>query len=54
MSDGGIERPYLLFLGEVPSNLWAKTAAGIAHWRPKWCAGQISLPGCGADTGLDE
>ena len=54
MSDGGIERPYLLFLGEAPDNLWAKTAAGIAHWRPQWCAGQISLPGCGADTGLDE
>ncbi len=49
-----IERPYLLFLGEAPGNLWAKTAAGIAHWRPEWCAGQISLPGCGADTGLDE
>ncbi len=54
MTDGGIERPYLLFLGEAPDNLWAKTAAGIAHWRPQWCAGQISLPGCGADTGLDE
>ncbi len=50
----GIARPYLLFLGEAPGNLWAKTAAGIAHWRPEWCAGQISLPGCGADTGLDE
>ncbi len=54
MNDGAIERLYLLFLGEAPSNLWAKTAAGIAHWRPEWCAGQISLPGCGADTGLDE
>ena len=54
MSDAVIERPYLLFLGEAPSNLWAKTAAGIAHWRPEWCAGQISLPGCGADCGLDE
>ena len=54
MSDGTIPRPYLLFLGEAPSNLWAKTAAGIAHWRPDWCAGQISLPGCGADCGLEE
>ena len=54
MTDGGIERPYLLFLGEAPDNLWAKTAAGIVHWRPQWCAGQISLPGCGADTGLEE
>ena len=54
MSDETIPRPYLLFLGEAPSNLWAKTAAGIAHWRPDWCAGQISLPGCGADCDLDE
>ncbi len=54
MSDSVIERPYLLFLGAAPSNLWAKTAAGIAHWRPDWCVGQISLPGCGADTGFDE
>ncbi len=53
-SDTFIERPYLLFLGDAPGNLWAKTAAGIAHWRPAWCAGQISLPGCGADCGLDE
>ena len=54
MSNGGIERPYLLFLGDAPGNLWAKTADGIAHWRPEWCAGQISLPGCGADVGLEE
>ena len=53
-TDDKIERPYLLFLGEAQDNLWAKTAAGIAHWRPEWCAGQISLPGCGADCGLDE
>ena len=53
MSDETIPRLYLLFLGEAPSNLWAKTAAGIAHWRPDWCAGQISLPGCGADCGLE-
>ena len=47
-------RPSLLFRGDAPGNLWAKTAAGLAHWRPAWCSGQISLPGCGADIGLDE
>ncbi len=52
--DGTIARPYLLFLGDAQNNLWTKTATGIAHWRPAWCAGQLSLPGCGADTGLDE
>jgi len=31
--------------------LAAKTATGIADWRPEWCVGQFRLPGCGADTG---
>ena len=47
-------RDYLLFLGDVPMQLDAKTATGIAHWRPEWCVGQRRLPGCGADTGLPD
>jgi uncharacterized NAD-dependent epimerase/dehydratase family protein len=47
-------RGYLLFLGDVPMQLDAKTATGIAHWRPEWCVGQRRLPGCGADTGLPD
>ena len=53
MADDTIARPYLLFLGTAPDNLWAKTAHGVAHWRPEWCAGQFGLPGCAADVGLD-
>lgn len=49
-----IERPYLLFLGDVPDLLAAKTAAGIVDWRRDWCVGQLRLPGCGADTGLPD
>lgn len=48
----GIEHPYLLFLGDAPDQLAAKTAQGIAHWRPEWCLGQFRLPGCKADLGL--
>ncbi len=49
-----MEKPYLLFLGDVPDQLAAKTATGIADWRPEWCVGQSRLPGCQADTGLPD
>ncbi|MHA1152687.1 MAG: DUF1611 domain-containing protein [Alphaproteobacteria bacterium] len=49
-----LRRGYLLFLGDVPLQLDAKTATGIAHWRPEWCVGQRRLAGCGADTGLPD
>lgn len=49
-----IARPYLLFLGDVPDALAAKTALGIVDWRRDWCVGQLRLPGCRADAGLPE
>ncbi|MFK8034826.1 MAG: N-acetyltransferase DgcN [Hyphomicrobiales bacterium] len=49
-----LKRPYLLFLGDVPDALAAKTAIGIVDWRKEWCVGQMRLPGCGADTGLSD
>jgi uncharacterized NAD-dependent epimerase/dehydratase family protein len=49
-----IEAPYLMFLGDVPDQLAAKTALGIVDWRPEWCVGQISLPGCKANLGLSD
>lgn len=50
----GIETPYLLFLGDAPDQLTAKVAVGISHWRSENCVGQLSLPGCQADCGLEE
>lgn len=47
-----IHPPYLMFLGDVPDQLAAKTAQGIVDWRPEWCLGQLRLPGCKADLGL--
>ncbi len=44
-----IQAPYLLFLGDAPDQLAAKTAEGIAQWRPEACVGQLRLPGCRAD-----
>jgi uncharacterized NAD-dependent epimerase/dehydratase family protein len=49
-----IQPPYLMFLGDVPDQLAAKTAQGIVDWRPEWCLGQMRLPGCKADLGLPE
>ncbi|MGQ7792648.1 N-acetyltransferase DgcN [Faunimonas sp. B44] len=49
-----IRTPYLLFLGDVPDPLAAKTAQGIVDWRRDWCVGQLRLPGCRADTGLPD
>ena len=49
-----LEKPYLMFLGDAPDQLAAKTATGIADWRPEWCVGQFRLPGCNADIGIDD
>lgn len=49
-----IPRPYLLFLGDAPDQLAAKTANGVAMWRPEWCVGQFRLDGCNADVGMPD
>ncbi|RMF07510.1 MAG: DUF1611 domain-containing protein [Alphaproteobacteria bacterium] len=49
-----IATPYLLFLGDAPDDLAAKTARGILHWRSRNCLGQIRLAGCNADLGLPD
>jgi uncharacterized NAD-dependent epimerase/dehydratase family protein len=52
MSVVELRPPYLLFLGEETSPVYAKTAAGLAEWRRELCAGQIRLPGGTVDLGL--
>lgn len=49
-----IKPPYLLFLGDEPDITHAKTAVGIAHWRPEACIGQLRMPGSGVDLGYPE
>ena len=49
-----MQPPYLLFLGDARDQLAAKTASGVAAWRPEWCIGQTRLEGCQADAGLAE
>lgn len=49
-----IKTPYLLFLGDTTEPAAAKTAAGIAQWRPGDIVGQNRLPECTVDLGLDD
>jgi len=49
-----IDTPYLMFLGDAPDQLAAKTAFGVAYWRPEICVGQLRLDGCNADVGLPD
>jgi len=49
-----IQHPYLLFLGDAADPLAAKVAQGIVDWRPEFCVGQLRLPNCNADLGLEE
>ena len=49
-----IAHPYLIFLGDVPDALAAKTGLGIVDWRRDWCLGQLRLDGCKADAKLPE
>ncbi|MBW3559201.1 MAG: DUF1611 domain-containing protein [Proteobacteria bacterium] len=47
-----IPSPYLLYLGETKDPLAAKTARGVAEWRPETCLGEHRRPGCGVTLGL--
>ena len=49
-----IKFPYLIFLGDEPEKIHAKTGMGIAHWRPELCTGQYRLAGSGVDLGIPE
>ncbi len=49
-----IEHPYLLFLGDGTDPVAAKTASGVAHWRPDLCAGQFRIAGGTVDLGLPD
>ena len=49
-----IHKPYLLFLGDAPDDLAAKTAIGVWQWRPEECVGQLRLEGCVPKLPIDE
>lgn len=49
-----LRQPYLLFIGDAGDQLAAKTAYGVAHWRPGLCVGQLRLKGCEISIGLPD
>src|SRR3546814_7294002 len=46
--------PYLLYLGNARDHLAAKTACGLAYWRPPWCVGQFRGSDCKTTLGLPD
>jgi uncharacterized NAD-dependent epimerase/dehydratase family protein len=54
MATIALEAPYLLLLGSEKSPIYAKTAAGLAHWRPDLCMGQLRLTTDTVDLGLPD
>lgn len=53
-SGEGIRQPYLIFLGDVASASFAKTAFGVRDWLPDQVVGQQRLPGCTIDANLPD
>ena len=49
-----IDPPYLIFVGDAKDALAAKTGQGIVDWRPRTVVGQLRLPRCGADLGVED
>lgn len=47
-----IKAPYLVFLGDALDYKQAKTAFGLAEWRPELCLGQLKLTESTIDVGL--
>jgi len=44
--------PYLLFLGDAQSPVYAKTAQGLKDWAPSRCIAEFALPEASVTTGL--
>jgi uncharacterized NAD-dependent epimerase/dehydratase family protein len=49
-----IAKPYLLFLGDVQTDVFAKTAFGLRDWCKGDVVGQWRLPTCRVDLGINE
>lgn len=50
----GLPHSYLLFLGDVTAQGFAKTALGLHDWAPEACVGEYRLPGCQVSAGLPQ
>jgi uncharacterized NAD-dependent epimerase/dehydratase family protein len=46
--------PFVVFLGDAADEAQCKTGLGLVQWRAEHCAGQVRLPGCRADAGVED
>jgi uncharacterized NAD-dependent epimerase/dehydratase family protein len=46
--------PFVVFLGDITDDIYAKTGLGLVEWRRADCAGQLRLPGCAIDAGVPD
>jgi len=46
--------PFVVFLGDIDNDVYAKTGLGLVEWRREQCAGQIRLPGASVDAGVPD
>jgi len=49
-----LKPPYLIFIGDVDTQLYAKTGLGIVQWCPELVAGQLRFAGNTLDLGVPE
>ncbi len=52
MSVTHFDAPFVVFLGDITSDIFGKTGLGLVDWRRDDCLGQVRLPGCGVDAGI--
>jgi uncharacterized NAD-dependent epimerase/dehydratase family protein len=48
------ESPFVVFLGDITAEIFAKTGLGLVQWRAGECVGQVRLPGAGIDAGVPD
>jgi len=49
-----LRAPYLVMIGDVKSDMYAKTGFGIVQWRRDLVAGQLRFAGCPVDMGVPD
>jgi uncharacterized NAD-dependent epimerase/dehydratase family protein len=46
------QSPFVVFLGDITAEIFAKTGLGLVQWRAAECVGQVRLPGATVDAGV--
>ena len=54
VSSRQLSAPYLVFIGDVDTQLYAKTGLGIVQWCPELVAGQLRFADNTLDLGVPE